>query len=75
MASYNNKEMNLISCFNFQFSGYGHYRVTYESPVTGKKWSTVTNNMPLIDATKNHDNPLKKDLNTLKDLCKKGQPI
>ena len=71
-SPYNNKEMNN---FDFQFSGYGHYKVTYTSPVTGKKWSTVTNNMPLIDATKNCDSPLKKDLNTLKNLCKDGQPI
>lgn len=70
-SPYNKFKMNnLIRCFDFQFSGYGHYKVTYTSPVTGKKWSTVMNNMPLIDATKNCDSPLKKDLNTLKDLCK-----
>lgn len=56
--------------FKFEFSGYGHYRVTYTSPTTGKKWSTVTNNMPLIDDTKNEENPKKKDLNRLKWICK-----
>ncbi len=66
---------NLIRCFDFQFSGYGHYKVTYTSPVTGRKWETVTNNMPLIDATKNSDNPLKKDLTTLKNICKNGKSI
>ena len=58
---------------NFKFrpsSGYGHYKVTYTSPVTNKQWSTITNNMPLIDATKNAENPKIKDLNELKKLCK-----
>ena len=59
-----------ITDFSFQFAGYGHYRVTYTSPVTGKSWTKTTDNMPLIDATKNADEPLKKDLNTLKYLCK-----
>ena len=59
-----------ISDFSFSFSGYGHYRVTYTSPITGKSWSTVTNNMPLIDATKNAESPKIKDLNDLKRLCK-----
>lgn len=59
-----------ISDFSFSPSGYGHYRVTYTSPVTGKKWSKTISDMPLIDATKNADEPLKKDLKTLKFLCK-----
>lgn len=41
--------------FKFEIVGYGHYRVTYTSPVTGKQWTTVTNNMPLIDATRNSE--------------------
>jgi len=64
------KNSILLSDFTFMFSGYGHYKVTFTSPNTGKKWSTVTSNMPLIDATKNADNPKKKDLNTLKSICK-----
>lgn len=32
----------------------------------------VLDDMPFIDATKNSDRPLKKDLNTLKKLCKNG---
>ena len=59
-----------ISDFSFSFSGYGHYRVTYTSPVTGKTWSTVTNNMPLIDATKNADEPKRCNLELLKYLVK-----
>lgn len=59
-----------ITDFTFQIAGYGHYRVTYTSPTTGKQWSTTTNNMPLIDATKNEDEPKIKDLVALKRLCK-----
>lgn len=59
-----------INDFNFTLCGYGHYKVTYTSPVTYKRWSIVTNNMPLIDATKNADEPKKKDLETLKRLVK-----
>jgi hypothetical protein len=59
-----------ISDFSFMPSGYGHYEVTYKSPVTGKKWKIVTDNMPLMDATKNADDPKIKDLQALKLLCK-----
>lgn len=59
-----------IHDFKFEFVGYGHYRVTYTSPVTGKQWTTVTNNMPLIDATRNSEEPKKKDLEQLKRVCK-----
>ena len=59
-----------LSDFSFQFTGYGHYKVTFTSPKTGKKWQRTTNNMPLIDATKNEDNPKIKDLNILKYFCK-----
>lgn len=59
-----------LSDFNFQLSGYGHYRVTYTSPVTGKQWSTEISDMTLIDTTKNADDPKTKDLNALKWMCK-----
>jgi len=59
-----------ISDFSFSPSGFGHYRVTYTSPITGKKWWNTTSNMPLIDATKNADNPKKCDLTILKRVCK-----
>lgn len=64
------KQKISIHDFRFVFSGYGHYKVTYTSPVTGKEWSTTTNDMPLIDATKNTDEPKRKDLETLKWICK-----
>lgn len=64
--------MNKISITDFRFlpSGYGHYRVTYTSPVTGKEWSAVTSDMTLIDATENAEYPKVKDLNQLKYMCK-----
>ena len=61
-----------LSDFNFHFSGYGHYRVTYTSPLTGKKWTKTTTNMTLIDATKNADQPKKAYLNELKRMCKEN---
>lgn len=70
----NNRAMNKnkvsISDFRFMPSGYGHYKVTYTSPVTGKSWTATTSNMPLIDATKNADDPKRCDLETLKRVCK-----
>lgn len=59
-----------ISDFSFRINGYGRYKVTYTSPATGKTWTATTTNMPLIDATKNTDEPLKKDLEKLKRVCK-----
>lgn len=64
--------MKKITIYDFSFipSGYGHYKVIYTSPVTGKQWTVITNDMTLIDATKNADEPKKKDLERLKRLCK-----
>lgn len=59
-----------LSDFSFMPSGYGHYKVTYRSPVTFKEWSKVTSDMPLIDATKNAEEPRRKDLEELKRLVK-----
>lgn len=59
-----------ISDFSFLPSGFGHYKVTYRSPITGKKWTNTTNNMPLIDATKNAEEPKRCDLEILKRVCK-----
>lgn len=58
------------SDFTFKPAGFGHYYVTYTSPITGKQWSKVTSNMPLIDATKNTEEPKIKDLETLKQTIK-----
>ena len=62
-----------ISDFRFEFARYGHYKVTYTSPVTGKSWTAKTNDMPLIDATKNAEEPKRKDLEELKRICKDGK--
>jgi hypothetical protein len=62
-----------ISDFEFKFVGYGHYQVTYTSPVTGNSWRTTTDNMPLIDATKNAEEPKRKDLDRQKRVCKDGK--
>ena len=59
-----------ISDFEFRQAGYGHYKVTYTSPVTYKKWSTTIDDMTLVDATKNSDSPKRKDLENLKWICK-----
>lgn len=58
------------SDFQFFKSGHGHYKVIYTSPTTGKTSAKVTDNMPLIDATKNEETPKRKDLETLKFICK-----
>jgi len=62
----------LLSDFDFKFTGYGHYLVTYTSPKSGNYWRYTTTNMPLIDATKNAEQPKIKDLNKLKAECKRG---
>lgn len=59
-----------ISDFSFMPSGFGHYKVKYTSPATGRTWQTTTNNMPLIDETKNAEYPKIKDLSRLKYACK-----
>ena len=59
-----------ISDFSFRPSGYGHYEVTYTSPMTGKKWIKTTSDMPLVDATKNADNPKRKDMEALRRFLK-----
>lgn len=59
-----------ISDFNFRISGYGYYKVTYTSPVSGKKWVKTINDMEIIDRTKNANEPTQKDLNMLKRIIK-----
>ena len=62
---------NISICdFEFQFVGYGHYKVTYTSPKTNKSWSKTIDDMTLIDSTKNADEPLVKNLNALKRKVK-----
>ncbi|HDY67514.1 MAG TPA: hypothetical protein ENH85_06970 [Candidatus Scalindua sp.] len=65
-----------LSNFSFKPAGHGHYKVTYTSPITGKEWTIVTDNMSIIDDTKNADEtPLRKDLDMLKWFCKVGNRI
>ncbi len=58
--------------FRFEFVGYGHYKVTYTSPVTCKQWSKTINDMTIIDATRNEQFPKRKDLERLKQFVKRG---
>ena len=60
-----------LSDFTFKFAGYGLYLVTFQSPQSGKSWKCMTSDMTIIDATKNADEPLKKDLEILKRLVKR----
>ena len=59
-----------ISNFSFLKTASGRYSVTYTSPVSGKSWTNSTNDMPLIDATKNEEKPKISDLYALKNICK-----
>lgn len=69
-SAQNKKQNNMRTDFYFQFKGAGHYKVTYTSPVTGKQWSKLVTDMPLIDLTKNSESPKKKDLEELKRIVK-----
>ena len=60
------------SDFTILPSGYGHWKVTYQSPVTKKEWTSIISKSMLIDAVKNSDNPTIEKLNTLKLLVKQG---
>lgn len=65
------KTKTTINDFTFEFQGRGAYKVTYRSPVTHKQWTIRTTDMPLIDATKNADEPKQSDLERLKKTCKR----
>lgn len=56
--------------FQFVFSGYGHYKVTYTSPITGKSWTRTINDMMIVDAVKNTECPKVKDMERLKKIVK-----
>lgn len=61
-----------LSDFRFELAGYGHYKVTYTSPTTGKQWSRTVDDMSMTDDTKNADEPKRKDLDRLKQFIKRG---
>ena len=58
--------------FKFQFVGYGYYKVTYTSPITGKCWTRTINDMMMIDAVKNTEYPKIKDMEWLKKIVKRN---
>lgn len=61
---------NDLSCFSFEFTGYGHYRVTYTTPVRGDYWIATITDMPLIDATKNSEWAKLEDIKHLRYTVK-----
>lgn len=65
---------NKISKTDFVFltPGLGRYKVTYTSPNTGKSWSIHIDDMTLIDVTKNAETPKVRDLEALRNLCKRA---
>lgn len=64
--------MKKISIYDFCFYyiSAGCYEVTYTSPATGRMWRARVLHMPLIDSTKNSEEPKRKDLEALKWYCK-----
>ena len=58
--------------FRFRPYGYGHYYVTYISPKTNKEWTCYTDDMPLIDCTRNTEEPEQGNLKYLKNICKRN---
>jgi hypothetical protein len=63
-----------VTKFDFDFTqlSYGLYKVIFTSP-KGKKYMAKVDDMCIIDRVKNTEEPLKKDLNTLKSICKESQ--
>ena len=63
--------------FTFRKVSSGAYQVTYESQYdrkVGRYWTATINEMPLIDATRNADAPLRKDVDRLRRLVKRNAP-
>lgn len=60
-----------LSGFSFEFVGYGHYKVTYQTPIRGDWWTAVISDMKLIDSTKNSDSPKVKDIKSLREIVKR----
>ena len=56
--------------FTFLPSGFGHYKVTYESPVTHKKWTAIIDIMEWVDKVHHDESPKVKDMNELKWIVK-----
>lgn len=61
-----------LNDFRFKLRGYGHYLVTYTSPVTGNRWSRIITDMSIIDDTLNEENPRQASIDKLKKIVKRG---
>ena len=57
-----------LSDFRFVPAGYGHVKVKYVDPRTGQVYTKTTDNMSLIDKTKNADEPTQEDLDRLGEI-------
>lgn len=61
--------------FRFRLVSSGAYKVTYESDYDrkiGRYWSAIITDMTIIDATKNAENPKRKDVERLRYLVKRN---
>lgn len=62
-----------LSNFSKKVSGYGHFKVSYRSPKTGKIWSrTIESNSNLFHDVFEVENPSLKALNNLKKFVKQN---
>lgn len=61
-----------ITDFYLRFVGAGHYRVSYNSPITGKEWTKLVTDMTIIDEFKGTETSdhTQKRLNWLKSFIK-----
>jgi len=59
-----------IRDFKFKLFRFGYFKVTYTNPANNKEFSHLTNNMQLINNTKNCELPLQNELECLKRMCK-----
>lgn len=67
------KKYYSLDNFKFELAGYGHYKVTYTYPTSGKRVSRTIDDMTIIDATKNAEEPKRRDLITLRNLVVRGR--
>lgn len=64
-----------LAGFTFRPAGFGAYLVTYESDYDrkmGRYWQNRIEDMTVIDATRNADEPKRKDVDTLRRMVKRG---
>jgi hypothetical protein len=61
-----------ITDFYIRFVGAGHYRISYNSPVTQKEWTKLVTDMTIVDEFKGTEtsNHTQKRLNWLKKFIK-----